>query len=242
MSTTYAKLVSEIAKHVNALAGATASAAATNYATTPHTTSTIDDVVYPLAFLQDLAINAHGRIALAIASCVNREGIGNHPWRGFFRDKTSNLSHGANLPTTGSTGKNIIGAFGEAYDASDTDQLLTRASVQRISKYKNNSGIYTNNPWLWTISGGQVWHTTTNITIDVCVYERSDQVSAVASGNITVPDVLADLIVAGAVAAATVNGKNLDQAGTFAGYYQAGLAMIAAGSTGIPQLMLGTAA
>lgn len=238
MSTTYQKALARLAKHCNALAGATAATQASNYILTPATSVSIDDAVFTLDFLNNLLIDTHGRIALAIASCVNKEGIGNHPWRSFFRDLTANLSHGANLPTVGAGTKTIIGAYGEAYDASDTDQVLTRASVQRISKYKNNSGIYTNNPWLWTISGGKVWHTTTNINIDVCVYERADQVSAVASGVIVIPDVLEDLLVAGAVAQAVIIGKNLDQARLFSEYYQAGLSAIAAGSTAIPNLAL----
>lgn len=238
MATTYQKALVRLAKHCNALAGATAATQSTNYAVTPATTTTVNNAVYSLDFLNNLLIDTHGRIALAIASSVNAQGIGNHPWRAFFRDLTANLSHGANLPTVGSGTKTIIGAYGEAYDSSDTDQVLTRASVQRVSKYKNNTGIYTNNPWLWTISGGKVWHTTTNITIDVCVYERSDQVSAVASGNISIPDVLEDLLVAGAVAQAVINEKNLNQAQLFAEYYKSGIEMIMAGGTAIPQLAL----
>src|SRR5262245_52583117 len=112
MATSYQKIVAIVEKHVNAMAGTSASAQETNFAVTPLTTTQVDDPIYNLSFAQALVINAHGRIALAIASAVDPlTGIGNHPWRGFFRDKTGALTHGANIPTVGGGGKSIIGAF-----------------------------------------------------------------------------------------------------------------------------------
>lgn len=245
MSTSYQKVVAEVAKHVNAIAGVSAAQADTNYGTTPLTTTEVDDVVFQQSLIESIVINVHGRLALAIASAVDAAtGIGNHPWRGFFRDVTGSIANAGNLPTVGSGAKSIMGAFGQAYDAANTDQAMIKASFERVSKYSNNSGIYTNDPHLYCINGGKVYHTTANIVLDVCVYERSDQVSAVASGNITLPDTLFDALVAGGVAMAVVNEKNMGQAGMFAGYYQAALAEISRGGVAMPGLpvMMGAAA
>ena len=242
MATTFQTILHEVAKHLNTMAGVNAVTQATNYAVSPSTATTINDAVITLGLQTDCILNTHGALALAIANARDPvTKIGNHPWRSSFRDRTASLAEGANLPIVGAGGKTIIGAYGAVYDAVDVNRVLTKASLERISKYKNNPTVYTVNPWLWGESGGQIWHTTTNVTIDVCVYERADHVSNFASGNIQIPDVLAWALIAGSVAQAIVAEKYMGQAAVFAGYYQAALDAIEAGRTDLPGLPVGLA-
>lgn len=239
MSTAYRIIVREVLRRVNGIAGATAATVDTNYGTSPITTTQADSPVYNLAFVQDVVIDTHGRLALEIASTVDPiTGIGCHPWRAFFRDVTANVAHGGNLPTTGTTGsKTIIGAFGRPYDASNTDLFLTPAGIERVSAYNQYTGIYTNNPYIYNVNGGKVYHTTTNVVFDVCVYERADQVTAVgANGNITLPDSLADALVFGSVANIIIEDEYANQAQIYAGYYLACINAIRAGSMSMPGL------
>src|SRR5262245_9911967 len=122
MSTPFNTIIRETIKHVNGILGASASSQASAYLTSPITTTQADDPVFNLNWVQDRIIDVHGRIALEIASVADpNTGIGCHPWRSFFRDSTSNVAHGGDLPTTGSSGKTIIGALGRPHDSSDVD-------------------------------------------------------------------------------------------------------------------------
>jgi hypothetical protein len=238
LSTAWRTIVREVARRVNGVAGSSASTVETNYATSPLTATQIDSPVWNLSFLQDIAIDVHGRLALEIASVQDPQtGIGCHPWRSFFRDVTANIAHAGNFPTTGSGGKTIIGAWGRPRDASDTDQFLTPASAERVSNFKNFSGVYTNNPWLYHVNGSIVYHTTTNIVFEVCVYERADQVTAVgANGNIVLPDVLTDCLVAGAISAAVIEDEYASQVAIYGDIYKAGIAAIRSSSIVMPGL------
>lgn len=238
MATAYRIIVREVLRRINGIAGATAATVDTNYGTSPLTTTQADSPVYNLAFVQDVVIDTHGRLALEIASVVDPiTGIGCHPWRAFFDDVTASIAHEGALPTVGSGGSTIIGAFGRPYDAANTDQFLMPASIERVSAYKNNTGIYTNNPYLYHVNGGKVYHTTTNVVFDVCVYERSAQVTAVAAnGNITLPDVLADALVFGSVANILIEDEYAAQVGVYAAYYLETIRAIRAGSMSMPGL------
>lgn len=238
MATAYRIIVREVLRRVNGIAGAVASTVETNYGTAPLTTTQADSPVYNLSFIQDVVVDTHGRLALEIASAMDPiTGIGCHPWRAFFRDVTANVAHGGNLPTTGTTAsKTIIGAFGRPYDSSNTDLFLTPAGIERVSAYNQYTGIYTNNPYLYHVNGGKVYHTVTNIVFDCCVYERSDQVSAVAAGNITLPDALVDALVFGSVANIIIEDEYANQAGIYAGYYLACIQAIQRGSVSMPGL------
>lgn len=223
---------------MNGIAGSSASTVETNYNTSPLTTTQLDSPVWNLSFLQDICIDIHGRLALEIASVQDPQtGIGCHPWRSFFRDVTANIAHAGNLPTTGSGGKTIIGALGRPRDASDTDQFLTPASAERVSNFKNFSGIYTNNPWLYHINGSIVYHTTTNIVFECCVYERADAVTAVgANGSIVLPDVLTDCLVAGAIASAVIEEEFAGQVAVYGEIYRLGIESIRKMSIVMPGL------
>lgn len=245
MATKLTAIVREVAKRVNGIAGATASAMATNYAVDPPTTTEIDDPVFNLAYIEDVVIDVHGRLALEIASVQDPvTGIGNHPWRPFFADVTASVAHGGNLPTTGTGGKTIIGAFGRCYNASDTDYVLTPASLERVSQYRFNvGGIYTAGVSMYAINGTKVYATVSNVVFNVCVYERADLVTAMAAnGNMTLPDVLADALVAGSVASILVEDEYANTAAYYKTFYDQAIAAIRSTSLTIPGMAVGVPA
>lgn len=245
MATPFNTAIRKALKHVNKIKGATGAAQQTAYLTSPLTTTQVASPVINLDFARDAVIDAHGRLALEIASVADPvTGIGCHPWRTFFAGLTSAVTHGAVVPTATSGSKAIIGALGRPYDSSDTDQFLQPASLERVSKFKNNSSIYTNNPWFYSINGSKVYHTTTSIIFECCGYERSDiatAASAATNGSFgqggtanTIPDVLEDALVAGAVVMMCVEGEYLDLIGLYAEYWKQALDAIRMGSLRMP--------
>lgn len=238
MATAWRVAIRATARAVQGIAGAQASTVETNYLTSPLTATQIDSPKYNLSYIQDICINVHGRLALEIASVADRAtGIGCHPWRTFFKDVTANIAHGGDFPLVGASGKTIIGAWGRPYDAANTDLLLQPASAERVSNFREYPTVYTTNPSLYHVNGSRVYHTTTNVQFEVCVYERADAVSAVAAnGNVSVPDSLIDALVYGSVASALIESEYIDQADRYAQYYNAALAAIRSGSISMPGL------
>lgn len=241
MATSYNTVLREVLKRVNGIAGAQAAAMATNYAVSPLTTTEADDPVYSLAFVKDVIIDVHGRLALEIASVVDPvTGIGCHPWRSFFAGVTATVSNDSAMPTVSSTSKTIIGALGRCVSSGDTDHIYTPASAERVSAFRLYvSTLYTTSPGLYYIDGGKLY-TTGSVIFNCCMYERADQVTAMAAnGSITLPDVLVDALVAGSVAGLLVEDEYAGQVQTYRQMYEQAIAAIRAGSVAMPGLMMG---
>lgn len=238
MATPWTTIIRRIGKAVGAFRSASAGAAAnTDYTTSPLTTTIWEHPVITLDVARDLAIDAHGRIALEIASVMDVRGIGCHPWRNFFKDTAGPLSSPADLPILGLGGKTIIGALGQPYRNSDASQVLEKASLERVVAW-SQSGAYDNTIHnFYAMGGNRVYHTGGAIIFPVCVYERNDAVTAVAAnGNISIPDVLTDALTAGAIASAVAEGEFVEQSSYYAGFYKACIDAIRAGSVSMPGL------
>lgn len=242
MATPYNTIVREVLKRVNGIAGATASTMATNYVVSPLTVTEADDPVFSLAFVQDVVLDTHGRLALEIANVQDPvTNVGNHPWRAYFLDVTASIANGGNLPTTGSGGNPIIGAFGRAYNAADTDYVLTPASFERVSQANlNPNGMYTAEPYLYCVNGSKVYTTVANVIFDVCVYSRSAEATTLAAnGDITLPDALTDALVAGAVGSILVEDEYASTAAYYRGFYDQAVTSIRSVNLAIPNLAVG---
>lgn len=239
MSTAFNTILREVLKRVNGIAGAQAAAMATNYAVSPLTTTEADDPVYSLAFVKDVIVDTHGRLALEIASVVDPvTGVGCHPWRAFFRDVTASVGHDSALPTVGSSTKTIIGALGRAVSAGDTDFILTPGSAERVSAFRLYTGtLYTAGAGLYHINGGKVYATVSNVVFDCCVYERADY--SAFTGNIALPDALTDALVAGSVAGLLLEDEYAAQTAYYRDMYSQAIAAIRAGSVAMPGLLMG---
>jgi hypothetical protein len=223
-----------VAKAVNAIAGAQASTMATNFNASPLTTTEVDDPAYNLGLLQDVILNTHGRLALEIASATDENGVGNHPWRSFFAATTSSLANGAALPATASNGDTIVGAFGKVYVAGDNN-VMAPAAAERVSMWRrdaSNTTVFKTQPYLYNISGGKIYHTTGNVVMDCCTYERADYATTMAAnGDIGLPDILSDALVAGSVASLVIEDEYAATAAYYKNFYEGAIAAIRAGRT-----------
>lgn len=231
MATAWQIIFRETAKHLNAFASGTASTVSTNYLTSPLTTTQVEDPFFNLGFIQDKCIDAHGRLALEIAN------VRAHPWRNFVGpSQTLSILTGAALPTTAANGKTIVGAWGQVRASS---QLMSEAAPERVQMAITNSALYTT-PRIYYIDGTFLYHSgALSAVINCCTYERDDAVTAVAAnGNITLPDVLVDAIVAGAVAECVIESKGMDQAGYFLGIFEKAIESIRNGQTTMPMMTL----
>lgn len=232
MATAWQVIFREVAKHANAFASGSAATVATNYAVSPLTTTQVADPFFNLAFIQDKAIDAHGRLALEIAN------VRAHPWRRYVGNSvTSALASGDQLPATAANGDTIVGAWGQVLAGGTLP--MSEAAPERVRAYLIHSTALYTAPYIYYIDGGYIYHTSATATINCCTYERADIVTAVAAnGNITLPDVLVDAIVAGAVASLLVEAKGMEQAAYFKNYFEGCIESIRKGETTMPMMTL----
>lgn len=231
MATAWQIVLREISKHANAFASGNAATVDASYQVSPLTTTQVVDPYYSLEFIKDKAIDAHGRLALEIAN------VRTHPWRVWVNPSTTlSLVTGATLPTAAANSKTIVGAWG-AVRASGT--LLTEASPERVQAAITNPTLY-QTPRLYYIDGTCIYHTgALSAVINCCTYERADIVTTVAAnGNIALPDVLVDAIVAGAVAQLIIEAKGMEQGNYFSDLFQKAIESIRNGQTTMPMMTL----
>lgn len=206
MPITYEKVIQEVLNRLGAVAGATASAADTNYTASP-TTSTVIGPDFVPAHVNDALAATLGEIVEAIASTPH------HPERQRFADVTGSLANLASIPQTGSGGSRIIGVPGFVRDASDGKALIP-APLDAVRSYARfSSTVYSGfDTYFYAINGGRIEHTrTNNVVVEVCVYTRPSSFT----GNIALDDWHEGGLVAGTVAKLALK-ENL-----FADLYQA---------------------
>ena len=231
MATAWTIIFREVAKHANAFASGNAATVSASYLTSPLTTTQVEDPFFNLDFIKDKCIDAHGRLAAEIAN------VRTHPWRTFVGNSvTDALLNGDALPSTALNGKSIVGAWGQVMGGSEP---FSEAAPERVRSYLLNTSDY-NHPYLYYIDGNRIYHTaSSSVTINCCTYERADVVTAVAAnGNISLPDVLVDAIVAGAVAELVIEAKGIEQAGYFLGVFKSAIDSIRQGMTTFPMRTL----
>lgn len=231
MATAWTTILREVTKHANAFASGNASTVATDYTTSPLTTAQVVDPYYNLAFMQDKVIDAHGRLALEIAN------VRQHPFRSWITPSTVTVADSAAIGTVAANGKTIVGAYGQVLIGGIP---ASEAAPERVRDYQLHGGNVYGSPYLYYIDGLRLYLApNTSGLINVCTYERADAVTAVAAnGNITLPDVLADAIVAGAVAELVIEAKGIEQAGYFLGIFNAAIDSIRKGLTTFPMMTL----
>jgi hypothetical protein len=231
MATSWQTIFREVAKHLNAFASGSAATVSANYLTSPLTTTQVADPYFNLDFIKDKAIDAHGRLALEIAD------VRTHPWRAFIGNSITNaLASGAVLPTLATNNKSIVGAYGQVNSGGVP---CSKAAPERVRAVLINSipPLYPLSVYLYYIDGNRVYHTESTVTIHVCTYERADVVTTVAAnGDITLPDVLVDALVAGAVAALVIEAKGMEQGAYFKNYFERAIESIRQGQTTMPMM------
>ena len=231
MATAWQVILREVAQTLNSFESGTAADVQTNYLTSPLTVTQVVDPYFTLSFIKDKCIDAHGRLALEIAN------VRAHPWRAHIgNSETDSLASGDLLPTLAANGKTIVGAWGQVRRSIE---LFSEAAPERVTAYLLNPSLY-NRPYDYYIDGNKIFHTASSaVTIDCCTYERSDVAAAVAAnGNISLPDVLVDAIVAGAVSSCIIEAKGMEQGGYFSGLFMKAIESIRQGQTTMPMRTL----
>lgn len=231
MATSFAIIIREVAKHLNAYRSGDASTVNTDYTVATPTTTQVADPFFSLAFIQDKVIDAHGRLALEIAN------VRTHPWRSFIGPSTVTVANGAAIAQTAVNGKPIVGAIGQVLNGG---RMMSEAAPERVNAYLRHTGVTYNAPDIYYCDGNVFYSSAASfVTVNVCTYDRSDQVLALAAnGDITIPDVLADALVAGAVAELVIESKGMEQAAYFLGIFEKAIESIRNGMTHWPMMTL----
>lgn len=227
MSVSYHNLVRQVAYNVGALRGARTQEIATSYAA-PITAVELNDTAPPLQVLFDVVLRAEQEFANVIAT------TGNHPWRTSLRAFTANLADKALLPAVDSAGKDIIGVYGPVRDATDNTPLVEMPLAVVARRVRNANNHYLISVYYYKIDGSIIRHTRTNVTVEVCSYDRTVQAIAVAADGVMV---LPDTLEAALVDRATclLNPKhNPEYANAMIGAIKAGLTSVPSRSAPLP--------
>lgn len=223
-------MLASTALRISALTGTLSGALETAFNVRPLTTTQFQSTVFPFTAVKYALINAEEKLAHAIA---NTSG---HPWRRTLGTVTANIANEAALPIQSASAKQIIGAWGSVYDATDftvcTKKPLAviRRRVRNASYFPTGSNIYH-----YDIDDRRIYHTRSNVVIDVCVYDRADQLTALTSNAfMLLPDVLDEALVCGAVASMVRDDEFSGQASIYAAYFASTLEMVRNGLTSAP--------
>lgn len=186
----YSQIIRGIALRAGLLRGGSLPSLETSYASNPITAFDFTDVdAGTFQSTKDAALLAEEDFAQTIAN------VGNHPWRKLLGSQTAAIATGAEVPATNSGGTQIIGIYGSIRNSSSgivcTEQPLE--VVRRIA-----AETWRTYPlYYYKIDGTRIYHTRTNVVIDVCGYSRTAQAVALeANGSMLLPDVLEGALVA----------------------------------------------
>lgn len=204
----YHIILRQIALRANAIIGPQPSTLETNYKTLPLTDSLFDSGVFPFTAIKDALQSAEDRLAKAVAS------IAKHPWRAFLLSTTANLAHNAVIPSGDSTGKQIIGVYGDVLDATDSRKLTWKpASYVERRVAMTTFVIPTYN---FNADGDRLLHTRAAAKIKVCVYDWATQRAAIdANTAMLLPDAAEWGLVSGGVGELVRDDEFLQQSKVF---------------------------
>lgn len=229
MATSFQTIIRQAAIRINGIAGATSALLETAYTTSPLTTTQVDSADFTLSVLKDALLAVESKLATAIAN------TGNHPWRRILQSQTADIAHEAQIPSTDASSNQIIGIYGAVYDSSDGTPL-SEMPMDDIRIAVRNA-----NSWLlvpvygYKIDGGRIFHTRTNVKIDVCTYNRTTQATSIGTltNNILLPDALEEAYVSGIVSMLVRDDAFMPQAQIYRSYFREALDSIAAGLTSV---------
>lgn len=234
MSVPYQQILRNVGVRMSALTGTQLVGANTTYDTAPLTSAQFKSVDWPFNSFRDAILMAESQFAQAVASSVDSVGIGTHPWRSSIAGVTAALANGALVPATDSGGSPIIGAYGEVVDAAD-GLLLFKRPWEMVQRTKAETWrLYP--LYYFCFVGRRIFHTRTNVTIGVCVYNRVTQLAAFAAGNMLLPDAAEAGVTALAISLMTKDGAFAEQAAQYHTAAAEALALVTRG--GVPNVQV----
>ncbi len=189
MPTPLAVIKRRVSHLLNALTADDFASAIANYVPDPQVAN-YNSPMWPPGAIDDAIIDAQSDFIWCICDTAG------HPWRELYKSHTDPIANGARVPAYDWQAVNIIGPFGPAYDAL-TGEPVEPIAVNRIRRTRRAD--YHLLPYFYyAIHDGRMYHTRDGVILDCCAYDRrlvSNECSSLA-GAISVPDVLADALVA----------------------------------------------
>lgn len=175
---------------------------------------------------KDAVVDVVGRIIRTYA------GVPNHPFRSYNVSQTSNIAHKGLIPSTNSSSVPIVGTYGAIRDAT-TGEECTEQPIQVIKTIVDNTDTRLKGTYYYFKQVSErLWHTRTNVVIDVCTFSASDELTSVgANGNAPIPDACLDMAVAGLVAQYVIDDEYTNQAAFYGNYFEKCLGEMANGAT-----------
>jgi hypothetical protein len=224
MSVPYRQLLRMVGARVNAVPGATQTVKESNYLTSPLTITQLGSRDFNFSLIKDICVAVLGEIVEAYASVIN------HPFRVRNLSQTSDIAHKGSIPSIDSSTRPIVGVYGVVRDVA-TNEVMTKQPLQVIQTIVDDTDNFLKrNYYYYDIVDRIIYHTQTNVNIDVCTFSASDELGVIASnGNIPVPDACLAMAVDGIAARMIVDDEFFTQAQVFNSYYQAGLALYRSG-------------
>jgi hypothetical protein len=235
MAVPYAKLISNVGLRLNALVGALPADLETTYKKATQVVGDYESADFPFTFVKDLVIQAEAKYAGIIAGVETPDGEG-HPFRNALHAVTASIANGAVIPSTSSGGDKIIGSYGSVRDATD-GKPLSRRSLSSVRRFVRETW-RTTSRYGYSIDGVRLYHTRTNATIDVCVYNSATR-RALMDSDQTASMLLADSLELGLICEAVSMAFRDDafpaQAEQYRTYSLDQIALLQRGSTSTPQ-------
>jgi hypothetical protein len=225
--TTYNEVLRQLAITVNALGGTTTPATLNSvYDTVPLTeanfTSATASSIFSFGFLKSKLLNAQEALFMALASTAT------NPLRAAIESQTDSLAYGDAI-LTNVAGQPVVGAYGTVRDATNLQPLALNELEDVQLRALNPGGMFKLGVYQYAILGTRVFHTRTEVVVDVCAYERPDVDTLSLTGNILLPDVLGPAVVQGAIAECFRDDEYLEQAGRAGAIYSGWLTALRAG-------------
>lgn len=208
----------------NQLQADTAAALATSYtlATIGQTQMSDRAIEFPFVAINDALLDACDRIISAISMNVES------PYRTFFAGVSGNISSGLTIPLVSTLSIPRVGMIGTVRDAATTKKMIFRP-------YEDVIGVSTMSlkqvPFWYFSDNVRVWHTKSNVILDLVVWDKSTQLTAMSAsprGDCPFPQDLHETIIAGALSYLFRGDFNTQQISTWRNYFESKLASLGA--------------
>lgn len=220
MAETWDKIQRQVLLRSNQLQADTAASLAANYVVPDIGDTEMGDraTEFPKVAVDDAILNAADRLVGMIGMDKNS------PFRNYFAGVTSNVASGAVIPAVSSFAKNRVGVIGDVRDSA-TGKKLVAKEYQDVIGIPNMT-IMCEPHWYYT-DNVRIWHTRTNVVIDIVTWDKLDQLSAMADnprGDCPFPEELHEALVCGALSYIFRGDFNTGQVEIWRKYFEETLA------------------
>jgi hypothetical protein len=216
MSIVYNTVIRQAALRVNAFTtGTTPTLLQNAYITSPLTATQLASPDFPFQLFLDTCLLVEERLSTRIAN--NKT----HPYRAFFTTQTADIANKAEIPKTDSSSNPIVGVYGAVFDSSDSLECEEMSAQDITIKTRNANSWQRCAIYGYRIVGRRMYHTRTNVKIDVCTYNRTTQGTSIATltNASFLPDALEWAFICGMVELLVRDGAFESQAKMYADYF-----------------------